>query len=182
MATDAPEEEVQEVEEAEGEKKPVSFWLKLAAIAGLVLLVIIAQFALIIYVFAPSDGSEIDPEDESILNGEDLEETNLKEMKFVDPFNCTNSLASQGQSIHVTFKLCVDVPENLSEQFTEAKKNRLNRIEEAVVTIIRNAGAEELNDPYLSTIKRQIKEEINKILNQSFVTSVIIGGWRKTEQ
>jgi len=182
MATDAPEEEVQEIEEVQDPKKPAGFWVKFAAIAGLLVLVMTTQFVMLFYLFGSSDSANIDPNDPTILSEETLEDTDVVEIPILPQFSCTNSLSDQGQTIHVTFDLCLEVPRNLSEQFNAAKKDHKNRINEAVSTIIRNAGIEELNDPHSSTIKRQIREEINKILNQSYVTSVIITGWRKMEQ
>lgn len=183
MATDAPEAEAEAVgEEAEVTKKPAGFWIKFAAIGGLLVLVMTAQFVMLFYLFGQSGDSEIDPNDPDILNAETLDDTNVVEVDIIPQFNCTNSLSDQGQSIHFSFSLCVEVPENLKEQFTLAKKGHKNRIRQAVVTIIRNAGVEELDDPSFSTIKRQIREDINKILNQNYVTSVIITAPRKIVQ
>ena len=182
MATDVPEEEVQVAEEAVETKKSAGFWIKFVAVAGLLVLVMVAQFVMLFFVFSSPENSTLDPNDPDILSQEALEDTDVVEVDFLSQFNCTNNLTSQGQTIHVTFDLHVEVPRSLNEKFIEGKKERKNRIREAVSTIIRNAGAEELNDPYLSMIKRQIREEINKILNQSFVTSVLITDYRTMEQ
>ncbi len=181
MATDAPEEAAPAVEEEQEEKKSSGFWTKFAAVAGLLVLVMVGEFAMLFFVFGESSGGDVDPNDPEILKAEELEDTDVVEVDIAS-FNCSNTLSAQGQIIHITFDLCVEVPRNLSEQFTFAKKDHKNRIKQAVSTIIRNAGTEELNDPHSSTIKRQIREEINKILNQSYVTSVLITGFRAIEQ
>lgn len=156
------------------------FWLKFAAVAGLLIIVMIVQFLMLYYLFGQTP-QEPNPSDPAILDTENLEDTNTTEIDISPQFNSTNSLSQQGE-IHVSFNLHVEVPLKLAEPFNEAKKNHKNKIRQSVITIIRNAGMEELNDPYLSVIKRQIREEINKILNQSFVTGVIITDFRKMEQ
>jgi len=180
MATDAPEEAAPAVEGEQEEKKSSGFWMKFAAVAGLLVLVMVGEFAMLFFVFGESSG-DVDPNDPEILKAEELEDTDVVEVDIAS-FNCSNTLSAQGQIIHITFDLCVEVPRNLSENFNFAKKDHKNRIKQAVSTIIRNAGTEELNDPHSSTIKRQIREEINKILNQSYVTSVLITGFRAVEQ
>lgn len=182
MSGDAPEAKKQEP--AEDQNPPSSgsgFWLKFAAVAGLLVIVMVVQILTLYMFFGQSGEANLDPNDPAILDAESLDDTSTTEIDISPQFNSTNSLSQQGE-IHVSFNLHVEVPTNLAESFNEAKKNHKNKIRQSVITIIRNAGIEELNDPYLSVIKRQIREDINKILNQSFVTGVIITDYRKMEQ
>ncbi|MCG6154516.1 flagellar basal body-associated FliL family protein [Rubinisphaera margarita] len=184
MATDAAEPNAPPAAEEAVAEKPAGtgFWLKLAAVGGLLMIVMILEFLMLYFFFGKSDPTQIDPNDPAILDAETLDDTETAEIDISPAFNCTNSLSHQGQAIHISFNLHVEVPSHLSDRFTEAKKNHKNRIRQSVITIIRSAAIEELNDPNLSMIKRQIREEINKILNQSYVTSVIITDYRKMEQ
>jgi len=182
MSSEAPEAKKQEPAD---DQPPASggggFWLKFAAVAGLLVIVMVVQVLTLYIFFGQSSESNLDPTDPAILDAESLDDTSTTEIDISPQFNSTNSLSQQGE-IHVSFNLHVEVPTHLSEAFNEAKKNHKNKIRQSVITIIRNAGIEELNDPYLSVIKRQIREDINKILNQSFVTGVIITDYRKMEQ
>lgn len=184
MATDTPEstDQAEDANLSDAKASRDGFWLKFAAIAGLLVIVMVVQFLMLYFLFGKSEEPEVDPADPSILDGEVLEDTKTTEMDITPTFNCTNSLSNQGQSLHVSFNLCVEVPSNLTEQFNEAKKAHKNRIRQQVITIIRSAALEDLNDPNLSMIKRQIREEINKILSQSYIRSVIITDYRKMEQ
>jgi len=157
------------------------FWLKFAAVGGLLIIVMIVQFLMLYMFLGQSTPGQVNPNDPKILDTENLDDTNTTEIDISPQFNSTNSLSQQGE-IHISFNLHVEVPTKLADKFNEAKKNHKNKIRQSVITIIRNAGMEELNDPYLSVIKRQIREEINKVLNQSFVTGVIITDFRKMEQ
>jgi len=157
------------------------FWLKFAAVGGLLMVVMIVQFLMLYMFLGQSPAPPGDPNDPKILDTTTLDDQNVVEIDISPQFNSTNSLSQQGE-IHISFNLHVEVPIKLADKFNEAKKNHKNKIRQSVITIIRNAGMEELNDPYLSVIKRQIREEINKVLNQSFVTNVIITDYRKMEQ
>lgn len=182
MAGDAAEAKDKNLPVTESVKATGSgFWLKFAAVAGLLVLVMIVQFLMLYFLLGQSELKEVDPNDPAILKSETLIDSNTTEIDISPIFNSTNSQSQQGE-IHISFNLHVEVPTRLAEKFTEAQKNHKNKIRQSVITIIRNAGTEELNDPYLSVIKRQIREEINKILNQSFVTGVIITDFRKMEQ
>ncbi|MCA8986308.1 MAG: flagellar basal body-associated FliL family protein [Planctomycetaceae bacterium] len=165
-----------------GSSKGSGFWIKFIAIAGLLLVVMIAQFLMLYFLFGKSDPSEIDPNEITITDTETLDDTQTTEIDISPMFNCTNSLSHSGQAIHISFNLHVEVPSHLEEQFNEAKKNHKNKIRQAVITIVRSSAIEELNDPNLSMVKRQIREEINKILGQSYVTTVIVTDFRKMEQ
>lgn len=182
MATDTADtkEKVAAVIDAANPGANQGFWLKFGAVAGLLIVVMIVQF-LMIYMFFGQSSKSVNPNDAAILDSENLDDTNTTEIDISPPFNSTNSLSQQGE-IHVSLSLHVEVPTHLADKFNEARKHHKNKIRQSVITIIRNAGIEELNDPYLSVMKRQIREEINKILNQSLVTSVIITDFRKMEQ
>ncbi|MCA8983115.1 MAG: flagellar basal body-associated FliL family protein [Planctomycetaceae bacterium] len=183
MASEVAEAKGKEAETGVAVAAPANtgFWLKFAAVAGLLVVVMIVQFLVIYLFFGRSENVAVNPNDAAILATENLDDTSTTEIDISPPFNSTNSLSQQGE-IHVSFNLHMEVPTHLAEKFNEARKNHKNKIRQSVITIIRNAGIEELNDPYLSVIKRQIREETNKILNQSLVTGVIITDFRKMEQ
>lgn len=182
MATETPEAPVQTDDAIAAKPSGSGFWLKFIAIAGLLIVVMIVQFLMLYFMFGESDPVEIDPQDPTFLAGETLDDTQTTEVDISPLFNCTNSMSAGSQAIHVSFNLHVEVPSHLSEAFNEAKKAHKNKIRQTVNTIVRSATIEDLNDPNLSMVKRQIREEINKILSQSYVTSVIITDYRKMEQ
>ena len=56
------------------------------------------------------------------------------------------------------------------------------RVREKVNKIVRSSNLDELNDPNLGTIKRLIKEDINRLLRKTYVVEVIITDMRVMEQ
>ena len=83
----------------------------------------------------------------------------------------------------MSFTLVVTVSKGVEETFSQkARKDNKFRIKESINRVIRGASIKELDDPELDTIKRRIRDEINKILNQSFVQDVIVTDFRKMDQ
>ena len=56
------------------------------------------------------------------------------------------------------------------------------RVRQLVNQIVRRSSLEDLNDPNLSTIKRLIRQEVNRLLRKSYVIEVVISDIRTMEQ
>jgi len=89
-------------------------------------------------------------------------------------FDSSNGTASPGSIVHVSFKIAAVTPTNLSSVLEQRLKSHQARIRQIVNTIVRSASLEELNDPNLGTIKRLIREEINRLLRKSYVNEIVI--------
>lgn len=101
----------------------------------------------------------------------------------IDSFSISNSLAAPGSVIHVSFKLVATVANGQETTFGElVTKGKQARVRQAVIKVARSASLEDLQDPDLNVFKRQIKEEINKVLQKSYVNDVIISSFRTMEQ
>lgn len=101
----------------------------------------------------------------------------------IDRFNASNSLAAPGSVIHVRFNLVATVAEGQETIFAElVSKSKQARVRQAVISVARSASLEDLQDPELNIFKRQIKEEINKVLHKSYVNDVIISSFQTMEQ
>lgn len=102
---------------------------------------------------------------------------------LIDNFNTTNSKAAPGSVIHVSMKLTAITPEGQSKDFEElANKTYKTRVRQVVERLIRGATMEELQDPSLSTLRRMIKEDINKLLSKSMVLDSTVSDFRLIEQ
>jgi flagellar basal body-associated protein FliL len=101
----------------------------------------------------------------------------------IDSFNTSNSLAAPGSVLHVRFDLVATVAEGQQTVFADlVSKGKQARVRQAVNKVARSASLEDLQDPELNVFKRQIKEEINKVLHKSYVNDVIIGSFTTMEQ
>lgn len=102
---------------------------------------------------------------------------------LIDNFNCTNNRAAAGSTIHVSFKVVCIVQDRQNLAFEElANKTHKTRTRQSIERIIRSAALEDLHDPNLSTIRRQIREEVNKVVGKNFVADVAVSDIRLIEQ
>ena len=97
-----------------------------------------------------------------------------------DPFNCTNN--QEEGNLHLRFKVSAVVKANEQIRFRDTNAAHKTRVRQTIEKIVRRASREELNDPELSTLKRSIREEVNKILGKSFITEAVIHDFSMIEQ
>jgi len=181
MATDLAESEVDLSETPEQEsapKKKFDFRSKKVKTFGLLLLVMLVEAAgIYVWLPDPSAKDHLDEAQNELENvGSSIETVEVK----IDEFRTTNTLAAtEGSEINLTFTLAAVVSRDAEADFEEAiKKNHQYRVRQAVERVCRNATAQDLHDPELGTIKRLMKEEINKVLDTSYIIVVIISGWQ----
>jgi flagellar basal body-associated protein FliL len=157
------------------------------ALAAVLLLVISAAMAGAFLWLLPAGASEHGLDD-AAAGGEDPDHGTTNDGPetvevLVDSFSTTNSRAAPGSVIHLTFKLTAVVPSGQDVSFEHAANQHHNaRVRQAVLKVARSASLEDLNDPNLTTVKRQLREEINKVLRKSYVTEVVISDFKTIEQ
>ncbi len=102
---------------------------------------------------------------------------------LIDSFSVTNGRAAAGATIHVTLKVTAVVPSGQQMAFEHAANQEHNaRVRLAIEKVCRSANLEDLNDPNLTSIRRQLREEINKVLRKSYVTEIVISNYKTMEQ
>jgi hypothetical protein len=100
----------------------------------------------------------------------------------IGSFNCSNNQAD-GSVVHISFRLFATIAEGQQTGFKDIVQNRMNaRVRQAVGKVIRSSSMEDLDDPDQGVIRRQLKEEINKVLRKSFINEVILVDFRMLQQ
>lgn len=100
----------------------------------------------------------------------------------LENFNCTNNVAVPGADTNINLFLVVTIAdENLSE-FTTANGKRPASIRQAVLEVLRSSTQDELQEHKLPTMKRRIKQQINKVLEKDWVEDVVIPEFRTHKQ
>ena len=120
------------------------------------------------------------------MSGEDGpqpdEEEELVEVEVHD-FSVTNTIAATDTVVHISFKvhalLAIDQETGFKEKITASHKVR---VRESIETIFRSATMEDLTDSSLSTLKRLVREEINRVLRQSYVVSIVFNDYKTIQQ
>lgn len=97
-------------------------------------------------------------------------------------FSFSNGTAAPGMIIHVDFKLAAVATTKQASSLDSQLKLHQARVRQAVNKIVRMSSLEELNDPNLATIKRLVREDINRLLKKTYVVEVVITDVRTMEQ
>jgi flagellar basal body-associated protein FliL len=101
----------------------------------------------------------------------------------VHSFSVTNTSAAADTVVHISFKVHALLASGQESEFkTAVHSSHKVRVREAVETIFRNATMEDLSDSSLSTLKRLVREEINRVLRQSYVVSVVFNDYKTIQQ
>lgn len=113
---------------------------------------------------------------------QDEEQDSLAEVE-IHTFNVTNNTAAADAIIHISFKLYALVAADQKSDFDKAaNEDNKARVREAVERIARGATVEDLNDPAAGTLKRLLREEINKVLKQSYIVEVVLSDFKTMQQ
>lgn len=157
---------------------------KIGLIIGVVIVAMVVE-AGVIYVLLPPKAQATTVAEKGDAKKEtakeDLAPDQDAEEESIDSFNCTNS-KTPGTVVHVSFKLVAVVQTRDKMNFSEANKKHRTRVRQSVERVVRNASEEDLHDPNLSTLKRLIREEVNKVLGKSWMSEVVITDFRTMEQ
>lgn len=185
MATDTETEEAgvateavaspEESAAASGQSKA-----RLLKIGGLLLLVIMLQVGISYWLLTPDNPAEVAEESLS-RESENLQVTTAE--VNIENFSVTNNIAEPGATIHVTFNLVALVEQGAAGDFESmVKETNKARVKQAVIEVVRKSSLADLNDPQLSTVKRMMKESINKVLKKSYVIETVISEYRTMTQ
>jgi flagellar basal body-associated protein FliL len=82
--------------------------------------------------------------------------------------------AEGGINIHVQLGLSATVPEKLAEEFRKLSAEHQSRIRQSVLSIIRSSSREDLADPSLNLIRRKIQDQLNRLLEKSYLADVVV--------
>lgn len=165
----------------------MKFGGKTLAIVGLIVLVMGLEAAVIYWLIPPRGEATVQAagahgEEQPSSESEADPHKSTVEVSL-DSFNCTNSRGGSGSIMHVSFRVTAIVARDQQTKFEETANNEhKTRVKQAIEKVTRSLSLEDLNDPNLSTMKRLIREEINKLLGKSYVTEVVISDFRTIEQ
>ena len=165
-----------------GEKKSGSGKIKILV---LIVVAMLGEAGLFFFLGVGSSGAS-DAAATETMSGEDGpqpdEEEELVEVEVHD-FSVTNTIAATDTVVHISFKvhalLAIDQETGFKEKITASHKVR---VRESIETIFRSATMEDLTDSSLSTLKRLVREEINRVLRQSYVVSIVFNDYKTIQQ
>ena len=182
MADEKPAENTESPEAAPAEGKKKSGMTKIVI---LIAVAMIGEAGLFYFLGIGSGNNEAAATEENAAEEEKTEDEPADELVEVEvhSFNVTNSIAATDTIVHIAFKLHALVAADQKAEF-DASANDKNkaRVREAVEKIARSATLEDLEDYSLSTVRRLLREEINKVLRQSYVVDVVLSDYKTMKQ
>lgn len=104
---------------------------------------------------------------------------NMVEVKL-GSYICTNN--REGRDTHVTFDLVAVVQPDQEFELKEINKQKTARIREQVISVIRSANLEDLEDASLRRLKQQMVESLNKTIERKAIMEVIMGEFQLSRQ
>ena len=177
MATDTETNEAGVEPDAAAEKSAGHSKGKLIKVGGLLFLVVALQIGISYWLLAPTAPPE------EMLEEIVPETENITAEVPIDNFSVTNNIAEPGATIHVTFNLVALVEQGSATDFEAMVKEQSKaRVKQAVIEVVRKSSLSDLNDPQLGTMKRMMKESINKVLKKSYVVETVISEYRTLTQ
>jgi flagellar basal body-associated protein FliL len=100
----------------------------------------------------------------------------------IDKVNPTNTAAA-GHPIHVSAEIVAIVAASQEVKFDQVANRELKaRVRQVCRKVLESANMAELNEPGSSTIRRRMREEINKLLRKSYVIDIVFPHFQKQEQ
>lgn len=157
---------------------------KLIIVVGIAV-VILLQLGVVYYMFGTAKKKTDPLADGAVVAEAKGDDGALGELVEVpvgnSEYNCTNGKAAKDVVFHVNFRVVALVTASQRQAFIDAMKTSEARIREAIIKVGRNSSHEELNDPHASSIKRLIREDINKILKKSYVQNIVISDFTVIE-
>lgn len=156
---------------------------KLVLIVGIVFVIILAQ-VLITWLLMPKAPAAAAAADGAPKGGEaaaapaeaddSTEETSLGE------YNCSNT-STPGTTVQVDFKLAAITADDKVGRLKERVDSYGSRLRQTVAKVVRSAKLEDITEPSLATLRRALKEEINRLLRTN-IDDVVITDFRHLEQ
>ena len=175
MATDVVDEELdagpEEPQEEQSPKRRFRLTKKVKILLLLVLVMAVEAGGFLLLV--PSGAGKTDEDDVDMADVETVEVE-------VETIRVTNTVAP-GQNYSVSFKLAAKVAKDQDVDFRLAIKEHRLGVKQAAEIIAAKATLEDLGDPERALIRRQIKEQVNKVLEKSYVSEIMLTDFNYTQ-
>jgi hypothetical protein len=125
-------------------------------------------------------------ESEQVAPGPDSDEksaaSGFAEVALGD-FSFSNTIALRGVTTHVDFRLAaLAAPTQVATLESQINRSNQGRIREVINKIVRNCNLDELNDPNLDAMRRQIREGLNELLGKRLIIDLMINDIRIIQQ
>lgn len=112
----------------------------------------------------------------------DPQVSELLKVNIGNKFTVSN-LSDSNLPVRLEVKVCAEIDAKNKIPFEAVLKSRAFRIQEAITTVLRKASTEDLHDPDLAAVKRQIKDAVTEVIGREhpMIEGLIIPEFKSTE-
>jgi flagellar basal body-associated protein FliL len=151
----------------------------------LVVVAMLGEAGLFLFLGVGSSGAADASSADAMPAEEELKPDDNEELVEVEvhSFSVTNTMAAADTVIHISFKVHALLASDQETEFkNKVSSSHKVRVRESIETIFRSATMEDLSDSSLSTLRRLVREEINRVLRQSYVVSIVFNDYKTIQQ
>lgn len=120
---------------------------------------------------APAHGS-----DTPIVETQQDSKTLAAEVVLMERSSVDNYNAGRGRTM-ITLEVSAKVGQDKKDKLAETLKNHSTEIRDAIRTLVSQAVLDNLRDPKLQVIKREIKASMELILGENAIDEILVPSW-----
>jgi flagellar basal body-associated protein FliL len=152
-------------------KLPLKMVIILAAVVGLM------EGGTIVIVKMLSKPHVAEGSTEAIVPTKEAPVKEMAEVVLVDQFTVVNYVAGRSRMV-ITLKVTGKVAADRKGKLEEAVKNRGTEMKDVIRTLVAAAPPDQIKDPKLQVMKRQIKTSMEQIVGEGLIEEILLPDWQ----
>ena len=131
-----------------------------------------------ITVFMVSKGGPTPAEGTNPIEGDtqvDLKE--YAEVTLAESFNVDNYMGGKTRLV-ITMEVCAKVTKEKGDEFKGLVEAHKTEIKDTIRTLVASAQPDQIKDPKLQVIKREIQTSVEKIVGEGVIQEILVSSWQ----
>jgi len=106
-----------------------------------------------------------------------VDQKNYAEVILAESFSVDNYMGGKTRLV-INMEVCAKVTREKEEEFKGLVDSRETEIRDAIRTLVSSAQPDQIKDPKLQVIKREIKTGVEKIVGEGLIQEILISSWQ----
>ena len=131
-----------------------------------------------IIVFMAFKGGPTPAEGTNPIEGDtqvDLKE--YAEVTLAESFNVDNYMGGKTRLV-ITMEVCAKVAKDKAEEFKGLVESHKTEIKDAIRTLVASSQPDQIKDPKLQVIKREIQTGVETIIGEGLIQEILVSSWQ----
>jgi flagellar basal body-associated protein FliL len=131
-----------------------------------------------ITVFMAFKGGPKPAEGTNPIEGETkVEQKEFAEITLAESFSVDNYMGGKTRLV-ITMEVCAKVAKDKEEEFGGIVESHKTEIRDAIRTLVASAQPDQIKDPKLQVVKREIKTGVEKIVGEGVMQEILVSSWQ----